>query len=418
MKRLPLILSALVLVAFTFGLIHLLNLRFERGDIYPAYSSFRADPLGAKAFYESLGRLTPARRNLQPLSKLGEGRNMTLLWLGADGRNLRFQADEYRRFETFVRTGGRLVVGFMPVVQRPWASRFPVRTTRPGAPGTPPVPLTNAPPISAGPGLEEIHGIPIGQRWDFALDYADLSKSDGDSFLPAHGFLRATNESSALPRSLQIHTALFFDRLSPDWRVVYSAVTGTNARPVLVERRLGRGSIVLVADSYPFSNEAMLKDREPGLLTWFIGENQSVVFDETHLGVTSDPGIAALARKYRLHGFFAALLVLTALFLWKNATSFLPPHEEHIAGERDNIIVGKDSAAGFVNLLRRNIAPADLMKVCLEQWNAHSANTRKPPKAKLEAMQRIIDEQNALEPRQRDPVATYRRFHKILSKRL
>jgi len=277
--------------------------------------------------------------------------------------------------------------------------------------------LTNAPPISAGPDLDETRGIPIGQRWDFVLDYADLSKSDGDSFLPAHGFLRATNESPALPRSLQIHTALFFDQLSADWRVLYSAVTGTNARPVLVERRLGRGSIVLVADSYPFSNEAMLKDREPGLLTWFIGENQSVVFDEIHLGVTSDPGIATLARKYRLHGFFAALLVLTALFLWKNATSFLPPHEEQIAGERGNIIDGKDSAAGFVNLLRRNIAPADLMKVCLEQWNAHSANMRKPPTAKLEAMQQIIDEQNALEPKRRDPVGTYRRFCEILANR-
>jgi hypothetical protein len=89
MKRLPLILFALVLGAFTFGLIHLLNLRFERGDIYPAYSSFRSDPLGAKAFYESLGRLTPARRNLQPLSKLGEGRDTTLLWLGAEGNNTR-----------------------------------------------------------------------------------------------------------------------------------------------------------------------------------------------------------------------------------------------------------------------------------------------------------------------------------------
>ena len=36
---------------------HLFQLRFEQGDIYPAYSSLRADPLGTKVFYESLETL-------------------------------------------------------------------------------------------------------------------------------------------------------------------------------------------------------------------------------------------------------------------------------------------------------------------------------------------------------------------------
>jgi hypothetical protein len=35
----------------------LFELRFERGDVYPAYSSLRADPLGAMAFYESLEKI-------------------------------------------------------------------------------------------------------------------------------------------------------------------------------------------------------------------------------------------------------------------------------------------------------------------------------------------------------------------------
>jgi hypothetical protein len=70
-----------------------------------------------------------------------------------------------------------------------------------------------------------------------------------------------------------------------------------------------------------------------------------------------------------------------------------------------------------VNLLRRNIAPASLLRVCLEQWNAALAGLRKPPRAKLEAMQRLIDAQNALEPRDRNPVGTYREFCQILKRK-
>ncbi len=42
---------------FVTGLIQLILLRFESGDVYPPYSSLRADPLGCKALYESLGRV-------------------------------------------------------------------------------------------------------------------------------------------------------------------------------------------------------------------------------------------------------------------------------------------------------------------------------------------------------------------------
>jgi hypothetical protein len=415
MKKLPLVFFLAVLAVFAFGVVRLLNLRFEKGDNYPAYSSFRADPLGTKALFESLDQLISVDRNLKPLAKLGEGRAVTLLWLGADARDWRFQREEFRRLETFIRTGGRMVVGFLPAVQRPWVSRFPAGSPRARGPGGPPM-ATNAPPVPSSSEWEESSGLPATGQWNFALNYADLIRDEDKRFLPAAAFLRATDESNALPHNLPVHTTLYFDQLDPAWRVIYSRFAGTNQQPVLVARRFGKGSLVLVADAYPFSNEALLKDRESALLSWLVGPNQRVLFDETHLGTQTTPGIAALARQYRLHGFFAALLILAGLFLWKNGVSFIPPDEDQLAGERRDVIEGKDSAAGFVNLLRRNIAPADLMKVCLEQWNLHSANTRKPAQAKLEAMQRIIDEQNALEPKQRDPVGTYNKFQQILSK--
>ena len=44
----------LLLLIFAAGVAHLFALRFESGDVYPAYSSLRSDPLGTKALYESL----------------------------------------------------------------------------------------------------------------------------------------------------------------------------------------------------------------------------------------------------------------------------------------------------------------------------------------------------------------------------
>jgi hypothetical protein len=111
---------------------------------------------------------------------------------------------------------------------------------------------------------------------------------------------------------------------------------------------------------------------------------------------------------------FGAVLLLALLFVWKNAAGFMPPHDDDIGRELGETVEGRDSAGAFVNLLRRNIAPANLLRVCLEQWN--NAGLRKPARPKLEEMQRLIDTQNALEPRGRNPVGTYREFSRILGK--
>jgi hypothetical protein len=49
---------------FVLGVGRLFVLRFKAGDMYPAYSTLRSDPLGAMVFYESLkhtGRIVVSR---------------------------------------------------------------------------------------------------------------------------------------------------------------------------------------------------------------------------------------------------------------------------------------------------------------------------------------------------------------------
>ena len=251
----------------------------------------------------------------------------------------------------------------------------------------------------------------VVERWGWRFEHALLARGTNGVYQPDKAFRRGAVTG---PPELAQHTAIFFDKLDAAWRVLYARRSPTNDLPVMIERPLGRGSIVLAADSYPFSNEAMLRDRQSELIAWFIRPNTRVLFDETHLGTVQDPGVATLARQYRLGGCFLATLLLASLFVWRNAVSFLPPLESTQAGQIQ-AETGRDSAAGFINLLRRSIPPVDLMTVCLNEWKEHGAWMRRPSAARLQAMQQIIDAENNLDARQRDPVRMYREFCRILA---
>jgi hypothetical protein len=75
---------AIVLLAalFTYGLIRAFSIRFASGDVYPAYSSLRASPSGAKLLYDSLARTSgvSVSRNYFPLEYLEES-NATIILL-------------------------------------------------------------------------------------------------------------------------------------------------------------------------------------------------------------------------------------------------------------------------------------------------------------------------------------------------
>lgn len=393
MKKVPLLLLACALAGFAFGLVRLFQLRFEAGDNYPEYSSLRADPLGSKVLFESYGSLLSARRHFRDLGRLGEGTDTTALFLGVPGASLQFPPAELKGLETFVRSGGRLVFALFPSYGA-W---------RPAPP----------PPRGLGLRAPGVTNQTAAERWGIKLEHEPLDRDTKGVYAPATAWRK---NDEPLPEQLLVHTAVTFAGLDPAWRTIYARRVSTNDLAVLIERPLGRGTLVLAADSFPFSNEALRRERQSALLAWIVGPNHRVLFDEAHLGVHEKPGIASLARQYRLSGLFLALLVLAGLFIWKSAVGFIPPHQELLARERAEEVEGRDSASGFINLLRRNLPPGDLMKICLTEWNSHVARDRKPAPHRLLAMQQLIDAENALPPPQRNPVRLYREFCRILSK--
>ena len=112
-RGLTIILLCLCGAGFALGIARLFDLRFESGDVYPRYSSLRADPLGTSAYYESLNRLpgVSARRDFSANNELPGGRGIAYLHLGGAREDWRdVPAQLFGELESFLGRGGRLVI--------------------------------------------------------------------------------------------------------------------------------------------------------------------------------------------------------------------------------------------------------------------------------------------------------------------
>ena len=429
LKRSPLTACAVVVLAgaLIYGLVQLFALRFERGDVYPSYSTFRADPLGAKALHDALAesRGFEVQRNFRQITKPQIREALTIVYAGIARRSL-WGDDELKAFEVLATNGTRAVFAFAPEdlspgappttpapigAAKPGAKKKPAATpapaptpaptpaadasTTPAAPATPPPPDPDEPKDDAGAG-DESHAVAFKDvltRWGagFAIPQGQRGKAFD---------LRAdaTPEAAALDPNLTWHSALYFKNLGPHWRTLYTC----NGKPVIVERKFGDGSIVLAADSYFLSNEALRRERHARLLTWLIGPPRTVIFDEQHLGVTEDANLATLTRKYRLQGLLAGLCSVAALFVWKHAVPLLPKRRDPAADTAE--VRGKDAEAGFINLLRRSIPRSQIVQVCVDEWEKSCGHrARETQLTHVRAVARAHAAKSA-----RDPVAAYR----------
>src|SRR5215467_6528288 len=124
MKGRSIVLALLVcVVLFAAGLYQIFQLRFESGDVYPEYSSLRADPLGTMALCESLDRMPGVfvRRDYSADNRLPDGRDTTYLHLAAHTDDWAWMdQDLIKEIEGFVMGGGRLAVSFYPETSKPF----------------------------------------------------------------------------------------------------------------------------------------------------------------------------------------------------------------------------------------------------------------------------------------------------------
>jgi hypothetical protein len=395
---------------FAFGIVQLFELRFEAGDVYPPYSSLRADPLGAMAFYESLGRMPgiSVRRDFSTSNLLPQEPGTLYLHLAAETYEWDLLPEDlYHEIKNFLAGGGRLVITYFPQTQP--AHRFFEDEAETNSVKSSDLKSKDKNTPSEKPSKKRRHlkgdtsWVDLEDEWGLRESFEELPQADG-VYLPA----TVLNKSNpALPRSLDWHSGMVFTHCDDAWRTIYAR--GTNA--VVLERKFGRGSVVVASDSYFVSNEALTRDRHAELLAWLVGANTRVVFDEAHLGILESPGVATLMRQYRLHGLAAGLLLLAGLFIWKNSTSLVPPPAEE---PREDFVAGKDSASGFVNLLRRNILPRDVFEVCFAEWKKSVAPSGKLSSTRRQEAEAVFLAEKSLPAGQRNPIVSYKNISEIL----
>jgi hypothetical protein len=351
-KALPVLIVVLI-GGLLLGLWKLYELRFAAGDIYPQYSSLRADALGTKALYESLGQIPDiiAARNYREFANLPKGRDAVLV-LGENP--FVFEAspeDEIKEYEALAISGARIVIALRPVSrqrEKPATDKKPPET----------------------PAFEK--------RWGVQFGYITRPANQNEE------------ETGANPKQ----TALYF---RSEGKVLHQ-----------MELPFGAGSVVLLASCYPMSNEALAGARDTKLIAWALGGNRRIIFDEHHLGLTESGGVVALARKYHLEGLAVVLLILLGLFVWKNSANFLPARMDNI--DTEDSVAARDANSGLANLLRRNIPAGALLGTCLQEWEGSRHGARFYSQAKILRVR-------ALARREDDATGTYRAIARILAER-
>ncbi len=386
---------------FFIGLGHLFMLRFQTGDIYPPYSSLRADPLGTKALYQSLantGRVE-VRRHYESIARLPSGNDTTLFYLGSSGAFFYpgtncSDGGLNKEFRRIASTGGRVVISFNPPAHKVHQGHNDnaAKTNRQKKTNT-----ENKLPDDA-------------QIWklfkDVALKYErQLEKSNGAHLAPAY-------RANGWPFQAKIpwHSPCYFDMADSAWQVIYSI----DNRPVMIEHPFGDGTVILLTDTFLLSNEALRNERHPRFLTWLMGSNSQAVFDEAHLGMRKKPGVVALARQNRLHWPIGGIILLALLFIWKNAMPLTPPPQESDLQSDSSTSYAQDYTQGLISLLDRHIDKQKIMRIYVKQWRQALPRNQVLTDAQSKRIEAMFGEDGAL-IKGTNPVAAYRQIYTIIS---
>jgi len=371
---------ALLLLFFVGGVAHLFVLRFESGDVYPAYSSLRSDPLGTRALYESLENIDSlsVSRNYHLLKSITYEPQTTFFYLAtsADGFNW-VPKELIDAFDRLTQSGGRLVLTFLPVTKN-----FERKADKSSV-------------------KNKDLQVQIKEHWGIAAAFKDILPVKEEKYLAVEA--RANRED--LPPVISWHTNLYFDLFDDAWHTLYSY----EGRPLIVERPFGKGSILVCADTYFVSNEALWSERHPQLLVWLIGGHSNIIFDEAHFGIYKQPSVAQLIGRYRFHWFFAALAVLALLFVWKSAAYFVPPAADD-APDGADVVSEKDYTQGLIALLRRNIAGNQILQVCAKEWVQTFKKSKRIRSATLERVRALEGSRTADSKKGKEPVKGYRKI--------
>lgn len=362
-----------LLSVFAYYLLNMMTHRFEEGSVFPAYSSQRSDPIGTRAYFESLNRMPglQVKKNFEDWDMLRKLEPGALFIFGIRDFKAFLTMREHQVLRDLVEQGWRLVVSCHS--------------------GTSQVSDTSFSSFRNLPWLLAIQSIEMrreASRFDEndELSLYQASLSDGPD---------------GLPESLENQSGLVFHNVPRTWRVVYHI----GNQPTVIETNIGQGSLVLLSDSYIFSNEALWRSPQPEFLLWLKGKHQQVFFDELVHGSRVDTDLANLIGQLRLHGFFVGFLLVIVLLLWRWGWPLVPPQVSAATLQAQ----GRDTASGLVQLLMKAVPLKKLLVICHREWREHMPTLDRHDSEAQAEIEQWVNQSSAGES-----IRTYQAIHQRL----
>tara|TARA_R110000850_G_scaffold167905_1_gene292915 strand:- start:773 stop:2071 length:1299 start_codon:yes stop_codon:yes gene_type:complete len=395
------------------GFYGVLDKRFSEGGLYPHYASFRSDPLGTSAFYETLDRLPECdvSRNIIHLNTVqGLDENTALLMLGYPREgigDLRAPIDS--PVMEAVEKGARLVITINPELvpekyspvkgdeEDDWLERRrKIRGKR----------------LRDQKDAEDEDEVRRDQKKkkkrekeEEAKLEAEIAASIGPKLTEKLGFAIARVEAFEKPergwklkrgRGASLEEGAQFPRWYSQYRFeatddAWRIVASVKKQPVVIERNFGEGSVVLMTDSFFVSNESLHLGAAPEFLVWVLGGKKNVVFDETIHGTEESGGAMKLVRRHRLHGVFFGFLIFVGLWAWRSGSSLAPGSDDLDRGlvGAGGAVSGEETESGLIRLLRRCVSKSDLIDHCVEMWR--ESNRQDIPTEKMREVEGLVD---------------------------
>ena len=125
-----------------------------------------------------------------------------------------------------------------------------------------------------------------------------------------------------------------------------------------------------------------------------------------------------LIRENRLHWPVLGIILTAILFIWKNTVPFIPPPESDPRETAGKVLSAKDYTQGLISLLHRNIPPARILEIMVDQWQNDLSPNQRGSETRL---RRIRSQLNAPSPKKAATTAdlrtTYARIHQIMAER-
>ena len=155
----------------------------------------------------------------------------------------------------------------------------------------------------------------------------------------------------------------------------------------------------MLADGTALENESTVAMDRLELVSRALGANARIVFDEQHFGIRESGSVAGLARRFHLTGMVLGLVGCALLWIWRSASAFPPPAR---TAPLDRL-AGRTSSSGLVTLLRRHVAPGEVVAACWQEWIA--ANRRIAPAPAAEVLASNVG-----------PLEKMRELHRIVAR--